>query len=572
MMNRILAYLTFTIFLTFLPTVVDAQHKTRPNVGNMIIRALDAYQKGDLQVAETILNKIIDIDPENDAAWYYKGLCKTGTDNVDEMEECLVTASRLDPENFWYRYRLATLYSLTSRLELAIDIYEKLLNDFPKKSELYLELAEMYSAAGELEKSLATIDQIETVFGVSESTTIYRYNLLRSMNRLKEAYDSLEEYNKKYSSPYVLSVLAEHHLSQYDDSTALAYYNEALDLASGYTPALLGKAETLRLTMKYDEYFEALKDLVSNQSDTPDSKVRYLKAVFTEVDRKFLNHFQQKMDDVMDLAVNTHPSDTGVLRLATLYCFTTERYDLAKKAAEHNCRQNPDDSYVRHDYLGVLMLFSDWEKLEKESLDAMQRFPDVQEFMSLAAMALRNQKKHVQEIELYDRILNSGQKDDADLVDVWASRGDAYCLLGDYKKAYKSYDMALKIDPDNIYALNNYAYYLSVQGKNLKKAYAMSRKTVEAKPDDATYLDTFGWILYLMGKPEEARSHFKHAMLYGGKESAVILDHYAEVLFALGEYDKAMVYWNSAIRKNNGEIPDLEERVSERKKQMRKAL
>ena len=97
----------------------------------------------------------------------------------------------------------------------------------------------------------------------------------------------------------------------------------------------------------------------------------------------------------------------------------------------------------------------------------------------------------------------------------------------------------------------------------------MSRKTIEAEPDNPTYLDTYGWILFLMGKPEEAKPHFKHAMLYGGKESAVILDHYAEVLFALGEYDRAMVYWNQALKKNDGQIPDLEERVKIRRQSKR---
>ena len=98
----------------------------------------------------------------------------------------------------------------------------------------------------------------------------------------------------------------------------------------------------------------------------------------------------------------------------------------------------------------------------------------------------------------------------------------------------------------------------------------MSHKTIEAEPDNATYLDTFGWILFLMGRPEDAKPHFKHAMLYGGKDSAVILDHYAEVLFALGEYDRAMVYWNQALRKNDGGIKDLEERINLRKQQMKK--
>ena len=98
----------------------------------------------------------------------------------------------------------------------------------------------------------------------------------------------------------------------------------------------------------------------------------------------------------------------------------------------------------------------------------------------------------------------------------------------------------------------------------------MSKKTIEAEPDNATYLDTFGWILYLMGNPLEAKPFFKHAMLYGGKDSAVIMDHYAEVLFALKEYDLAMVYWNLAMKKNNGEIPDLEERIRKRKQSIMK--
>ena len=124
----------------------------------------------------------------------------------------------------------------------------------------------------------------------------------------------------------------------------------------------------------------------------------------------------------------------------------------------------------------------------------------------------------------------------------------------------------MKVSPNNIYVLNNYAYYLSVTGKNLKKAYAMSKKTIEAEPDNATYLDTFGWILYLQGKALEAKPFFKHAMLYGGKDSAVIMDHYAEVLYALKDYDLAFVYWYRAQAKNGGEIPDLDERIAARKK------
>jgi len=173
-------------------------------------------------------------------------------------------------------------------------------------------------------------------------------------------------------------------------------------------------------------------------------------------------------------------------------------------------------------------------------------------------------------LEICHKVLDIAPADSSTALRTWSTMGDIYHQLGDNKKAYKAYDKALKINPDYVYVLNNYAYYLSVEGKKLKKAYAMSKKTIEAEPDNATYLDTFAWILFLQGKPLEAKPFFKHAMLYGGKDSVVIMDHYAEVLYALEEYDLALVYWNLALQKNDGEIPDLEEKVKLRRQSMKK--
>jgi len=127
--------------------------------------------------------------------------------------------------------------------------------------------------------------------------------------------------------------------------------------------------------------------------------------------------------------------------------------------------------------------------------------------------------------------------------DVW------YQQLQDKKKAYETYEEALKADPDRTSVLNNYAYYLSLEGKSLRKALKMSRRTVELEPDNATYLDTYGWLLYLLKRPKEAKPYFKHAMLYGGKDSATVLEHYSKVLEALGEDDLALYYKNLAEQK-----------------------
>ena len=174
-------------------------------------------------------------------------------------------------------------------------------------------------------------------------------------------------------------------------------------------------------------------------------------------------------------------------------------------------------------------------------------------------------------IDICNQVLQVAPRDSSKTLRAWATMGDALIRKGEPSKAYKAYDKALKINPDYVFVLNNYAYYLSIEGKNLKKAYQMSKRTVELDPDNATYLDTFGWILFLQGKALEAKPFFKKAMLYGGRDSAVILDHYAEVLYALKEYDLAFVYWNMAKNKNaEGEVENLEEKIAARKRDMKK--
>ena len=535
-----------------------------------IVSVAEKYDAGDFKAASSLCAGLIASDPDNDAAWYYRGLCLIAQNSLHAAEECLEKAVALDSGNFWYRYRLAQIYAATDRGDLTIEIYEKLLKDFPDKSELYFDLVEMYSAYGEHEKALATIKDIETVFGMTESVAMFRFNLLMRENRQEEAYKSLEEYNRRYSSPYVLSTLAEQQLYMYNDSTALAYYQEALELAPDYAPALLGKAETYRMTRRYPEFFSTLDEFVSNPSDHAKSKTGYLSTLIQRSDGKFLRTFMPQMDAVMEKTEQVHPADSNVLQLSGLYYYVTGRKEEARDRFAANMNAYPQSLSARAGYVEFLMAVQDWENVIGEATKAYEVFPEEVSFLEMACVGEYNLKKYDNVIELCDKVIKAAPADSAKILHAWSTKGDVYHMKGEVSKSYKAYEKALKINPDHVYSLNNYAYYLSIQGRNLKKACMMSRKTIEAEPDNATYLDTYGWILFLMGKAEEAKPHFKRAMLYGGKESAVIMDHYAEVLFALGEYDLAMVYWNKALKMNDGDIKDLQERVNLRKQQIKR--
>ena len=571
-MNRNIIYLLSSVilFLCALPDVSAQSVRPEALGSNLILSAVERYNERDIDGALTLLKEAVAENPDDDAAWYYIAQCAIAKNDAEMAEQGFRMAAELDPDNFWYRYRLARLYSVTSRPELTVDMYEKLLEDFPKKSDLYFDLVEMYASQREFQKALDTLKEIETVFGMTESIAMYRFNLLRMLNKAEEAYDSLEEYNKEYSSPYVLTTLADYQMSMYNDSTALAYYDEALDLVPDYAPALLGKAETLRLTRKYDDYFDMLHRYVADPETPVAAKSDYLMAVVQRTEPKFLTSFRPQIDSVMNEALKSHPKDSMLLHTAAVYYYSTDRKENAKNCFKANLQAWPESFAAAADYVEFLMYAEEWEELSKEGRAAFERFPEETAFLEMASMGDYNLEDYDKVLEICNKVLEVAPGDSSKTLRAWSTIGDIYHQLGDDKKAYKAYDKALKINPDYIYVLNNYAYYLSVQGKNLKKAYNMSKRTIEAEPDNATYLDTFGWILYLQGKPLEAKPFFKHAMLYGGKDSVVIMDHYAEVLYALKEYDLAMVYWNMALKKNKGDVPDLEERVKQRKRSMGK--
>ena len=564
-MKNILRYISAILLSVVTAVTVDAQ-PAKAQVENYVLSAIHKYNSGDYDAAIKMLHSVVENDRNNDAACYYLALSYIQKNDLDLAEAFLQRATESDPSNFWYRQRLATLYSVTSRAELAIDIYEKLLEDFPKKSDIYFELVELYASQQLIDKALETIEKVETIFGVTETLAVYRYNLLKRADRQKEAIRSLEEYNEKYSSPYVLSVLADWHISMYNDSTALTYYNEALELDSEYAPAQVGKAEVLRMRRDYNGFFSTLDRFVKNKNTPTGGKTDYVKAIVQQADPKFLRMFTPQIDTLITHMAETHPSDSATLELAGIWFFSSGNKEKTLEYFKKNMHFHPESIAITAGYVDILMFYEMWDELAVEGRKAFEVFANEPAFLEMASIGDYNMKRYDEVLEICDRVLELAPTDSSKTLRAWSTKGDVYHLQGETKKAYKAYDRALKINPNYIYVLNNYAYYLSEEGKQLKKAYEMSKKTIESEPDNATYLDTFGWIIYLQGRPMEAKPFFKRAMLHGGKDSAVILDHYAEVLFALKEYDRAFVYWNMAKQKNvDGSVENLEEKIKQKK-------
>ena len=520
---------------------------------------------GDLQAAAEAFAAIAAKNPEYDAAHYYLGVCYAMLGQIERAQDHMREALRLDSGNVWYQDYLARICAAAGNTEEAASIYEDMLAAHPDKTDTYFSLANLYSRLGMSDKVMQTLDEIERTSGDSEMLATARYRILMEQKKDQEAWEVLERYNDKYTSEEVLSLMGDHKLSQYEDSLAIMYYDEALSYNPLCGPALLGKAEALRIGRKYPEFFQALDKYVSLREIPQEASTGYLGQLFSHSDSRFLQNFRSELDSIMVHYMAKAPSDSTTLNTCGAYYYNTRRPEIAEDCFKRAAEAYPQSLSLRYSYLMLLGQRQRWEQLVVAAEDLYTDFPEETDALQLKSTAYFNLGDYNSFIAEQERIIAASGENVQAVVQAWSGIGDAWHLLGDSAKAYKAYDKALSLNPKYLPVLNNYAYYLSEERRKLKKAYAMSKITVEAEPDNATYGDTFGWILHLQGKDLEAKPFFKHAMLYGGKDSAVMLDHYAEVLYALGEYDMAKVYWNMAKKKNTrSEVPDLDRRVAER--------
>ena len=313
---------------------------------------------------------------------------------------------------------------------------------------------------------------------------------------------------RKYRTPYILTKLGEHAwLEDRNDSLAMRYFKEALAVEEEYPPALYAKAELSLQEGNLLGYFTTVETLVRANGLTADVKSSYIDRVVDRLDAQTYRIWHKQIDGIMDAFVQTHPTDSCALVPAGRWFYSTEQKEKGIAYFKQWKDSNPWNYSATSIWISIIM---------REGTD--------RDVIAACDEALKNFSKPKERVELL------------------CIKADCLYKTGRKNKAFCTYEKALKADPDNLMTLNNYAYFLSLEKRNLRKAEKMSRRTVEGDPDNVSYLDTYGYILYLLKRPSEAKNYFKRAIIYGGKEDEAVLRHYYLVLDALGEKELALYY------------------------------
>ncbi|MCX7834480.1 MAG: tetratricopeptide repeat protein [bacterium] len=178
---------------------------------------------------------------------------------------------------------------------------------------------------------------------------------------------------------------------------------------------------------------------------------------------------------------------------------------------------------------------------------ALNYFPDNVFILSRDAKRWLQRKNYEKAIEQSHKILQI----DSTFITSYIDLAFIYHEINDYANAEKIYEKAYQIDSTDALLLNNYAYLLATQKRNLEKALVMVNQALESDSFNVSYIDTKAWILFQMGQFHDALQEIEKIIhqisLSDEALSYEIWDHYGDILAALERKDEAIKAWSRAL-------------------------
>ena len=519
------------------------------------LEAVRQQNAGKLTAAFELLEHARSINPNAAEVYYYESMFQAMMKRDSLALANMEKAVELNPDNQTYAEQLAQYYIANQQYDKAISAYELLYAHNHDNTDALRILVQLYQQKKNFPNMFSTIERLETEEGESEQLALSKMRVYEMMGDQKAAYNSLKELADKHPLDMVYRVMLGNWLMQNNrQKEAYKYFIDVLkeEPDNAYAESSL-----------YDYYNATHQEVLARQMLD-----RILMGDNTPVDTKIVMIRAFIQDN------EAHGGDsTQVLSLfdKVLAVPKPEEHIAELRAAYMSLKKMPQDS-VNAAYMKVLDIAPDnagarlqlvqslWNAKKYDEVIAMtdqaQAYnPEEMVFYYFGGMAHYLKGDEESTLSTFKKgIAQVNDKSSPDLVsDLYMIMGDILNKKGLEKESFAAYDSCLHYKDDNVPALNNYAYYMSVNGKNLHQAEQMSFKTIKAEPKNGTYLDTYAWILFMEERYHEAKIYIDQAVanLDSTQNNNTVIEHAGDIYAMNGLTEEAMKFWQRSYDAGN---------------------
>ena len=552
------------------PAVALAQSSLTPEQQRkydyFFLEAMRLKEKKDYASAFGLLQHCLDIHPNAASALYEVSQYYMFLRQVPQGQEALEKAVANAPDNYWYSQGLASLYQQQNELDKAVTLLEQMVVRFPAKQDPLFNLLDLYGRQEKYDEVISTLNRLEKRMGKNEQLSMEKFRIYLQMKDDKKAFQEIESLVQEYPMDMRYQViLGDVYLQNGKKQEAYDVYQKVLAAEPDNPMAIFSMASYYKQTGQEELYQQQLDTLLLNKKVTPDTKVGVMRQMIVENEQADKDSTQ--IIALFDRIMKQEQDDPQIPMLYAQYLLSKNMESESVPVLEQVVDLDPTNKAARMMLIGAAVKKEDYKQIIKVCEPGIEATPDALEFYYYLAVAYNQAEKPDSVISICKRALEHTTADSKKEIvsDFYSILGDMYHTQKQMKESYAAYDSALVYNPSNIGALNNYAYYLSVERRDLDKAEEMSYKTVKAEPNNATYLDTYAWILFEKGNYAEARIYIDNAMKSeGGDKSDVIVEHCGDIYYMTGDVDGALTYWKKALEMGS-ESKTLKQKIEKKK-------
>ena len=530
------------------------------------LEAMRMKGKNEYDAAFGLLQHCLDINPTASSALYEISQYYMFLRQVPQGQVALEQAVAFAPDNYWYSQGLVSLYQQQNELDKAAALLEKMVTRFPSKQDPLFSLLDIYSRQEKYNDVISTLNRLEKRLGKNEQLSMEKFRIYLQMKDDKKAFQEIESLVQEYPMDMRYQViLGDVYLQNGKKQEAYDAYQKVLAVEPDNPMALFSMASYYEQTGQKELYQQQLDTLLLNKKVTSDTKISVMRQVIAENEQSSAKDSTQVIE-LFDRMMKQDMDDPQIPMLYSQYLLSKNMEQEAVPVLEQVVDLDPTNKAARLMLVSAAVKKEDYKQIIKVCEPGIEATPDALELYYYLAIAYHQAEQGDSVLSVCNRALEHITPDTRKEVisDFYSIMGDIYHTKKQMTEAYAAYDSALVYNPSNIGALNNYAYYLSVERRDLDKAEEMSYKTVKAEPNNSTYLDTYAWILFEKGNYAEARIYIDNAMKNDGEKSDVIVEHCGDIYFMTGDVEGALKYWKKALEMGS-ESKMLKQKIEKKK-------
>ncbi len=481
----------------------------------------------------------------------------------------LKKANSLEPENDEFAERLGQYYLSQNKIEEGTRVYERLADIHRDRSEFLDILTRIYQYKKDYPKMLETLNRLEEAEGESENLTLSKMQVYSSMGDEKGAYEELLRLVKRHPNDLNYKVMMGNWLlanSRKDE--ALKAYKAVLKEEPTNPQAQMSLMDYYRTTGNSAEADTLLYQILENPETEAQTRISLMRQVVADNEQgggdstRILNIFSR----ILSLPQLT--SDMAEMHVAYMN-FKHMPNDSILSGLNKVLAINPENIAARLQRLDIMWRDTIDEKVIAECEKAIDYTPEEPVLYYYLGLAKYLNKDDAGALEALRKGAANIKEDTPMEISsrIYMISGDILHSMNLPEEAYAAYDSCLNINPNEISCLNNYAYYLSEENRDLKRAEQMSYKTIKAEPENVSYLDTYAWILYMQKRYEEARIYIDQALKSDSTQtSSVIFEHAGDIYIRLGLKSDASNYWQKAIDSGSDNATEIKKKIARTKR------